>query len=201
MSANQSDAVRRDGAMTLEAVVVGGGWRLSPDAPIGVPIAVYSVYPQGEHVFGMLDAPPRARPFEALLGDVAMGALDFARADGQAFGQSLAIVQLIGASAQIAMAGPHRRMLVVDFASFAMPGERPQDGVETSVFERVLLRLHPDFARRLGGRDRLGGVSQIFANMRASCKIILGIDRIKLVQLGTIWQISSAHSIIYIAVH
>ena len=38
-----------------------------------------------------------------------------ARPDRQSFSQGPAIVQLVGASAEIAMAGSHRRMLVVDF--------------------------------------------------------------------------------------
>jgi len=67
--------------------------------PIGVPVAVDSVYSQGEHEFGVLDAPPGAGPLQALLGDVAMSAFDLARADRQSFGQGLAIVQLVGARA------------------------------------------------------------------------------------------------------
>ena len=47
----------------------------------------------------MLDAPPGAGPLQALLGDVAMGAFDLAGTDRQSFGQSLAMVQLVGASA------------------------------------------------------------------------------------------------------
>ena len=113
----------------------------------------------------MLDAPPGAGPLEALLGDVAMSAFDLARADRQSFGQGLAIVQLVGASAEIAMAGSHGRMLVIDFGRLAMSGERAQDGVETPAFERVLLRLHPDLATRGVGRDRFGGGGQIFANV------------------------------------
>ncbi len=84
-------------------------------------------------MFGMLDAPPGAGPLQALLGDVAMSAFDLAGADWQQpFGQGLAIVQLVGASAEITMAGSHGRMLVVDFGRLAMSGERPQDGVEAA---------------------------------------------------------------------
>ena len=138
--------------------------------PIGVPVAVDSVYPQGKHVFGMLDAPPGAGPLEALLRDVAMSAFDLARADRQSFSQGLAIVQLVGASAEIAMAGSHRRMFVINFGRFAMSGERPQDGVETPAFERLLVRLHKGAARGRVGRNRLGGAGQVFANVRASCR-------------------------------
>ena len=79
----------------------------------------------------MFDAPPGARPLEALLGDVAMSALDLARADGQSFGQGLAIVQLAGAGAEVAMAGSHGRALVVDLGRFAMQGNRVKKFVTT----------------------------------------------------------------------
>ena len=51
------------------------------------------------------------------------------------------------------MAGSHGRALVVDLGGLAMSGERPQDGVETPVFERLLLRLHPGVACDRVGRD------------------------------------------------
>ena len=73
--------------------------------PVGVPVAVDLIYPQGEHVFGMLDAPPGAGPLQALLGDVAVGAFDLAGADWQSLGQGPGIVQLVSASAEVAMAG------------------------------------------------------------------------------------------------
>ena len=69
-----------------------------------------------------------ARPLEALLGDVAMSAFDFARSDGQSFGQGLSIVQLGVAGAEIAMAGSHGGVLVIDLGGLAMSGERLQDG-------------------------------------------------------------------------
>src|ERR1700685_3696353 len=46
--------------------------------PIGIPVAVSSRYPQGEHVFGVVHAPPGAGALQALLRDVAMRALDLA---------------------------------------------------------------------------------------------------------------------------
>ena len=113
----------------------------------------------------MLDAPPSAGPLQALLGDVAMGAFDLAGADRQSFGQGLAIVQLAGASAEIAMAGSHGRMLVIDFGGLAMSGERPQAGVETPAFERLFLRLHPGVARDRVGRDGCRGGAQLFADV------------------------------------
>ena len=64
-----------------------------------------------------------------MLGDVTMGAFDLAGADRQSFGQGLAIVQRVGASAKIAMAGSHGRVLVVDLGRFAMSRKRPQDSV------------------------------------------------------------------------
>src|SRR5208283_1162490 len=132
---------------------------------MGVPVAVDSVYSQGKHGFGMLDAPPGAGPLQALLRDVAMSAFDLARADRQAVGQSLAVVQLVGAGAEIAMASSHGRVLVIDFGGLAMSGERPQYGVETPAFERLLLRLQKGAARGRVGRDRFGSSAQVFANV------------------------------------
>src|SRR5271165_6609957 len=64
---------RAPGKGFLRVVVIGDSRAgLGEGLPIGVPVAVYSVYPQGKHGFGMLGAPP------ALLGDVAMSALDLA---------------------------------------------------------------------------------------------------------------------------
>src|SRR5574337_876435 len=63
------------------------------------------------------------------------------------------------------MAGSHGRVLVVGFGRLAMSGERPQDGVETPVFERLLLRLHPGAARGRVGRDRRRGGGQVFADV------------------------------------
>src|SRR5208283_6130955 len=60
-----------------------------------------------------LSACQPAGPLQPLLRDVAMSAFDLARADRQSFGQGLAVVQVVGASAEIAMAGSHGRMLVV----------------------------------------------------------------------------------------
>jgi hypothetical protein len=116
-------------------------------------------------MFGMLDAPPGAWPLQALLGDVAMSAFDLAGADRQSFGQGLAIVQLVGASAKIAMAGSHGCVLVVGFGRLAVSRKRPHDSVETPASERLLLRLHPGVARDRVGRDRSRGGGQVFADV------------------------------------
>ena len=116
-------------------------------------------------MFGMLDAPPGAWPLQALLGDVAMSAFDLAGADRQSFGQGLAIVQLVGASAKIAMAGSHGCVLVVGFGRLAVSRKRPHDRVETPASERLLLRLHPGVARDRVGRDRSRGGGQVFADV------------------------------------
>src|SRR5574340_470870 len=100
-----------------------------------------------------------------MLSYVAWGALDLPGADLQSFCQGLAIVQLAGARAEVAMAGSHGRVLVVGFGRLAMSGERPQDGVETPVFERLLLRLHPGVARGRVGRDGRRGGAQVFADV------------------------------------
>src|SRR5208282_6075712 len=101
---------------------------------------------------------------QTLLRDIAMRAFDLARSDRQSVSQGLAIVQLLPATAQIAMASTHGGLFVVDFRPFAMTGERLQRRVETALSERVLVPLHPGFPRG-GGRDRLGGGAQIFTNM------------------------------------
>ena len=46
-----------------------------------------------------------------------------------------------------------------------MSRKRPQDGVETPAFERLLLRLHPGVARDRVGRDRCRGGGQVFADV------------------------------------
>ena len=69
----QSDAIRRYGAVIFAGCCRWRQWGwVGEGFPVDVPVAVYSVYPQGEHVFSMLDAPPGAGPLQALLGDVAM---------------------------------------------------------------------------------------------------------------------------------
>src|SRR5208283_2205391 len=83
-------AVRRSDLFGLLSLAAAARCRARA-FPVGVPVAVDSVYPQGEHMFGMLDAPPGAGPLQALLGDVAMGAFDLG-ADRQSCGQGLAIV-------------------------------------------------------------------------------------------------------------
>ncbi len=56
-------------------------------------------------------------------------------------------------------------MLVVDFGGLAMSGERPQNGVETPAFERLLLRLQKGAARGRLGRDRFGSSAKVFATV------------------------------------
>ena len=63
------------------------------------------------------------------------------------------------------MGGSHGGVLVVGFGRLAMSVERPQDGVETPVFERLLLRLHPGVARDRVGRDCCRGGAQVFADV------------------------------------
>ena len=96
---------------------------------------------------------------------VRLRAFDLARADRQSFGQGVAIVQLVGACAEIAMAGSHRRMLVIDFGGLAMSDERPQNGVETPAFERLPLRLDEGAAPPRVGRDGFRSRRQVFANV------------------------------------
>src|SRR5258708_553552 len=94
-----------------------------------------------------------------------MRAFDLSGADRQIMGQGFAIVQLISATYQIAMASAHWSLVVVHFRSFEMTSEGLQRLVETPGFERVLLRVHPGLLRGGLGRNRFRGVAQILANM------------------------------------
>src|SRR5271168_1069946 len=94
-----------------------------------------------------------------------MRAFDLSGADRQIIGQGFAIVQLISATDQIAMASAHGSLVVVHFRSFEMTSECLQRLVETPGFERVLLRVDPGLLRGGLGRNRFRGVAQILANM------------------------------------
>src|SRR5271156_3528935 len=94
-----------------------------------------------------------------------MRAFDLSGADRQIIGQGFAIVQLISATYQIAMASTHWGLGVVYFRSFEMTSECLQRLVETPGFERVLLRVHPGLLRGWLGRNRFRGAAQILANM------------------------------------
>src|ERR1700675_2167082 len=82
-----------------------------------------------------------------------MRAFDLSGADRQIIGQGFAIVQLISATYQIAMASAHWSLVVVHFRSFEMTSECLQRLVETPGFERVLLRVHPGLLRGGLGRN------------------------------------------------
>ena len=60
-----------------------------------------------------------------------MRAFDLSGADRQIIGQGFAIVQLISATYQIAMASPHGSLVVVHFGRFEMTSECLQRLVET----------------------------------------------------------------------
>src|SRR5271169_4396206 len=85
-----------------------------------------------------------------------MRAFDLAGADRQIVGQGVTIVQVVPATAQMAMASTHRRLIVVCLWSFDVASERRQRLVETPGFERFLLRVDPGVLR---------GGAQILANM------------------------------------
>ena len=53
-----------------------------------------------------------------------MRAFDLSGADRQISGQGFAVVQLISATDQIAMASPHGSLVVVHFGRFEMTSER-----------------------------------------------------------------------------
>src|ERR1700678_4044356 len=94
-----------------------------------------------------------------------MRAFDLSGADRQIIGQGFAIVQLISATYQIAMASAHWSLVVVHFGRFEMTSECLQRLVEAPGFERVLLRVDPGLLRGGLGRNRFRGVAPILANM------------------------------------
>ena len=83
-----------------------------------------------------------------------MRAFDLSGADRQIIGQGFAIVQLISATYQIAMASAHGSLVVVHFGRFEMTSECLQRLVEAAGFERVLLRVDPGLLRGGLGRNR-----------------------------------------------
>jgi hypothetical protein len=125
--------------------------------PIGVPAAVSTIDPQGQHMVGVCYAPPRSKALEALLSNVAMGAFYLSRVNRQVIGQSLAIVQLVAASAQIAMASPHGSLVVVHARA-----SRWGASACNTLFTRPVLRVHPRLLRGGGRRNRFDGRAQIF---------------------------------------
>ena len=67
-----------------------------------------------------------------------MRAFDLSGADRQIIGQGFAIVQLISATYQIAMASAHGSLVVVHFGRFEMTSDCLQRLVDTPGFERIL---------------------------------------------------------------
>ena len=51
--------------------------------PVSLPFAVSPAHPKCQHVFSVFRAPPRPGQLHALLHEVAVGAFDFTRSDGQ----------------------------------------------------------------------------------------------------------------------
>src|SRR6202162_1868523 len=94
-----------------------------------------------------------------------MRAFDLSGADRQIIGRGFAIIQLISAPDQMAMASAQGSLVVVHFRSFEMTSECLQRLVEAPGFERVLLRVHPGLLCGGLGRNRFCGVAHILANM------------------------------------
>ena len=65
-------------------------------------------------MLGVVGAPPGAGTFESLLDEVAMGALDLARADRQILAERFIVVELIEPSAEVVMTDSSRGLGVLD---------------------------------------------------------------------------------------
>ena len=82
--------------------------------PVRLPLVIDPVQSQGEHRLGLLDSPPRAGAFQALLDDVTMCTLDLAGADRQSLLTRTLVIELVATVAEITLRGAHRSVQVGD---------------------------------------------------------------------------------------
>ena len=88
--------------------------------PVRLPLVIDPVQSQGEHGLGLIDSPPRAGAFQALLDDVTMRTLDLAGADWQSLLTRPLIIELVATVAEIARRGAHWGVGVGDRIGFHM---------------------------------------------------------------------------------
>ena len=81
--------------------------------PIAIPLTVCTIEPQGQHVLGIVRTPPSTRAFQALLDNVAVGAFNFPRANGQVAPDCVLVIELVSPLAQVAVTLPHRGLAVL----------------------------------------------------------------------------------------
>ena len=78
-------------------------------------------------MFGICCTPPSPRAFQALLYDIAMCALNLARANGKILCERILIVELLGSMVQIAEALAHGGVAIGDAVGFKVSAQGLQD--------------------------------------------------------------------------
>jgi hypothetical protein len=119
---------------------------------------------QGCDLIGMVPEPGGAGLLETGMEDMAVTALDHARANRQTQGERARIVQAVQPIAQITVAVAHRRFLLIRAFGFQMGLQRGDDFLHRSPPPPLLLRPPPAIspAGLTTGRRR----SQVFADMK-----------------------------------
>ena len=108
---------------------------------------------EAEHGLGIGLLPPGACEFEALLDDMAMGALDLAGADGEVLVEGLPVAELGGAGGEITVGGADGCVDLV--LGLDVGAEGAEDGREAVLAEACLLATSPGIGpgrRDDGGR-------------------------------------------------
>ena len=88
-----------------------------------------------------------------MISDEAVSAFDIDGDDRKSFKKRTKIVQMVSASAEVAIKGSNKRVIVVEFERIEMYGERMKNDVETNVFERIIMSIDTDVACERVERD------------------------------------------------
>ena len=81
--------------------------------PIAIPLTVCTSESQCQHMLSIVRTPPSTRAFQALLDNVAVGAFNFSRANGQVAPDCVLVIELVSSVAQVAVTLPHRGLAVL----------------------------------------------------------------------------------------
>jgi len=96
-------------------------------------------------MLGIVLSPPSARAFQALLNNVAMGAFNLSRANGQAALDGVLVVELVWSAIEVAVTLPHRGFTILYRGRFKMRFQLLQYCVGLIRFEPAFLLIHPRF--------------------------------------------------------
>ena len=117
-------------------------------------------------MFGIVLPPPGAWALHALLDDVAVGAFNFPRANGQIALDCVPVIELVWPVIEVAVTLPHRSLAVLYRRWFKMRLQFLQYRIGLLRFEPVFLLAHPRFLRLLIVVDGLAGGTEIVARMK-----------------------------------